>query len=78
MGKEHADYKSIDTVAVVKVSSSVYNGKYVDTPKSIKGVSSGFKVADDFHSSLLKTIDSVDKALRESERIIPFTKNTFD
>ncbi|MBW8351572.1 hypothetical protein K0H71_19330 [Bacillus sp. IITD106] len=77
MSKELANYKSTDEVVVVKTSPAVYNGKYVATSKSLgPSVIRGSKHADDLRSSLKKTIESVNHALRESEKIIPLAKKT--
>lgn len=76
MSKELANYKSTDGVVVVKISPAVYNGKYVSTSKGLgPSVISGSKHAGDLRSSLKKSIESVNHALRESEKIIPLTKN---
>ena len=76
MSKELANYKSTDAVVVVKVSPAKYNGKYVSTFKNLSpSVMGGSKRAGDLRSSLLKNIESVNTALRESEKIIPLTKN---
>ncbi|QCJ45422.1 hypothetical protein FAY30_26090 (plasmid) [Bacillus sp. S3] len=76
MSKELANYKSTDEVVVVKISPAVYNGKYVSTYKNLgPTVISGSKHAGDLRSSLKKTIESVNHALRESEKIIPLNKN---
>lgn len=76
MSKELANYKSTGAVVVVKVSPAKYNGKYVSTSKNLgSSVMSSSKRAGDLRSSLLKNIESVNAALRESEKIIPLTKN---
>lgn len=75
MSKERANYKSTDSVVVVKVSPASYNGKYVATLKNHKGqVICHARPASDLRSSLRSTIDSVNSVLRESEKIIPLTK----
>lgn len=77
MSKELVNYKSTDSVVVVKVSPAVYNGKYVSISKNLgPSVLSSSKRAGDLRTSLLKTIESVNNALRESEKIIPLTRNS--
>jgi ABC-type phosphate/phosphonate transport system substrate-binding protein len=64
MSNEITNYKATDSDVLVK-SRAIYNGKFVPTSKDL-GL--------DFRSSLKQIIDSIDKALRESEKILPLKK----
>lgn len=65
MSKEITNYKITDSVVLAK-SRATYNGNFVSACKDL---------GPDLRSSLKQTIDSVDKILRESEKVLPMKKS---
>lgn len=65
MSKEITNYKITDSVVLAK-SRATYNGNFVSISKDL---------GPDMCSSLKQTVDSVDKILRESDKILPMKKS---